>query len=219
MPDRRILVIDDDPFARTMLKSTLTAMGYEVVGEACSASEAISALATCSPTVALVDLDLGEGPTGIDVAHALRRRIPTIGIVMLSTYLDPRFLGSNQRELPDGSRYLVKNELSNEDLLSSALEDVLDEARESKSLLAVRRESIDLDKLTQQQIDVIRLIAAGHSNSEISKRMWLSEGGIEKIIARLIKQFDLKAGKEKNQRIAIAQLYYQMSGARSARNN
>lgn len=72
------------------------------------------------PAGAVLDLDLGEGPTGIDLAHGLRRLIPTLPIVMLTSYSDPLHAGLT-RELPTGVPYVVKSATSTADAISSAI--------------------------------------------------------------------------------------------------
>ncbi len=215
----RVLIIDDDIFALTMLRSILEKLNYKVVGEATSAAQAIEISHSAAPTIALVDLDLGEGPTGIDVANALRKLHPTIGIVMLSTYLDPRYLGSTQQELPGGSIYLVKGSIGDSQLLENALAMAVETERFTNSVnrLSEGAAQTPADSLSDQQLEVMRYISAGFSNAEIAKRIWISEAGIEKITARIIKQLGIKVGKEENQRIKISHSYHELTGAVRAR--
>ena len=120
-PLLRVLVVDDDSFTRTTLKSTLAALDCKVVAEADAAGAALRMVAKARPDVALLDLDLGEGPTGIDLAHALRRSLPEIGIVMLSAYEEPRLMGAGQQPLPERSLYLVKRTITDAEQLGRAL--------------------------------------------------------------------------------------------------
>ena len=81
----KVLIVDDDAFTRVTLTSTLRAFNCNIVGDAATAAAAIQAAQLEEPEIAVLDLDLGEGPTGIDLARTLRRDYPKIGIVMLST--------------------------------------------------------------------------------------------------------------------------------------
>jgi DNA-binding NarL/FixJ family response regulator len=72
-------------------------------------------------------------------------------------------------------------------------------------------------KLSDHQSDIMRLVAAGHSNVEIARRRSLTVPAVEKAVARLIRQLDLQAAPDTNQRVAIAQAYYRLTGAVSAR--
>ena len=60
----------------------------------------------------MLDLDLGVGASGIDVAIALREKNSKIGIVFLTTYKDPRLINSNMPSLPEGAIFLNKLEMN-----------------------------------------------------------------------------------------------------------
>jgi DNA-binding NarL/FixJ family response regulator len=76
-----------------------------------------------------------------------------------------------------------------------------------------------LQNLTDSQVEVMRLIAAGFSNSEIARRLVIEEASVEKAVMRLIRQLDVKAAREENQRVMIAQAYFALSGTRSVRRS
>ena len=63
----------------------------------------------------------------------------------------------------------------------------------------------------------MRLVSAGHSNAEIARLRVMSVSGVEKVIARLIRHFGIPSGKESSQRVLIAQAYFKLTGAVSAR--
>ena len=210
----RVLLVDDDPFTLMMLSRTLSAVGCDVVAEVSTAADAMRAAREHAPAAAVLDLDLGEGPTGIDLAHGLRNLDGRIGIVMLSTYEEPRLMGHRQQPLPEGSLYLVKKTVVDPEVLSRAIEMSIDPMADS-GRLAVGGAATS--KLSDNQIEIMRLVAAGHSNAEIARRQSLTVPAVEKAVARLIKQLDLQASNEQNQRVMIAQTYYRLTGAVSAR--
>jgi len=207
--DARVLLVDDDPFTRVMLRSTLVGLGFKSITDAASAREALSLASTSRPTVAILDLDLGEGPTGIDLAHALRRIAPFIGILLLSTYTDPRLIGSNQQELPGGAIYLVKRSITDDDILRKAIEAV---SSTNGDLQAFEVPEMREHSLSDSQIEVMRYIAAGLTNSEIATRLVIEEGSVEKAIARIIKQLGIKADRTQNQRVLISREYMKLIG-------
>ena len=213
----RVLIVDDDAFTRVTLTTTLRALGYTVVGDAESASVAIRTARRLAPNIAVLDLNLGPGPTGIDVAHALRGELPSIGIVMLSTYEEPRLVGHNLPELPAGSVYVVKRTITNPDVLLRARRMAVDEdAHTEATRFVLTAESGRLEGISDQQVEIMRLIAAGHTNAEIARRRNINEASVEKAVARLIKHFDIKSDKTQNQRVKIAQLYFELTGATTA---
>ena len=217
MPDRlRVMLVDDDPFTRMTLVTTLHSMEFMVVGDVATAKEALLIAAETRPDVAIVDLDLGEGPTGLDVAHRLREMFPKIGLVVLSTYEEPRLMGFNQHPLPDDALYLVKRTVVDPEILGKAIRMSVDHDFRQGILRVVPKDALGVT-LSDPQIDIMRLVAAGHSNAEIARRRSLTVPAVEKAIARLIKQLDLQASPDTNQRVAIAQAYFRLTGAVSAR--
>lgn len=202
-----VLVIDDDDFTRMALVAVVASLGYEVVGQGATVIQGMDAARASRIDVALVDLDLGEGPTGIDLAHGLRGLQPAIGILLLSSFADPRFIGKRSRPLPDGAEFLTKQDLGDPQVLGAALARVRGEGSGSE---APPRPSAQ--ELTESQIEMMRLISAGLSNAEIARRMWITEDGVNRAVTRLVKQLGLEVTKEKNPRVLIARAYADMAG-------
>lgn len=211
MARTRVMVVDDDDFTRSMLVTTLQMQDFDVVVESGSAAVAIKAAQMLKPDIALLDLDLGLGPNGIDLALALRRALPKIGIVMLTTFEDPRLLSPNMPMLPVGSIYLIKKETSKIDRLSNAIEEAISNANN-----LTKRDKLVMppkSELTDNQIEIMRLVANGHSNMQIAKMRGINEKSVEQTISRLAKELSLKSELDKNLRVQISRLYYQMTGA------
>lgn len=220
MPERgRVIIIDDDPFTRTMLRGTVSELGYEVAGDTGGASEAIALASQPNIAYAMVDLDLGDGPNGIDVAHGLRNVRPEIGIVMLSTYEEPRLLGGRYVALPQGAIYLVKKSILDAEILRKALELSVDSMMRTGALVVSPQTGRStLAKLTDLQLDIMRMVASGDSNAEIARKRTITVASVEKAIARITKQLGIQSSPEKNQRVLIAQTYHQFTGAVNVRD-
>ena len=201
------LVVDDDDFTRMALVAVVASLGYEVVGEGATVIQGMDVARATRLDVAVVDLDLGEGPTGIDLAHGLRGLQPAIGILVLSSFADPRFIGKRSRPLPDGAEFLTKQELGDPQVLGAALARVRGER--SASQAPPRPSTQDL---TESQIEIMRLISTGLSNAEIARRMWITEDGVNRAVTRLVKQLGLEVTKEKNARVLIARAYADLAG-------
>lgn len=210
------LVVDDDDFVRFLLVRTLGDLGFASVDDASSAADAMRLGQLRRPDLAILDLDLGTGPNGIDLAYGLRKAHPAIAIIILSSYSDPRLLGAN-REIPDGGIYLSKREVGDVDVLSNAINDVVETPRGRRS--GAPSANVAGRKLSDNQVEVMRLVAEGFSNAEIARRRFLTEAAVEKAIARLIKQLDLSPGKEDNSRVLITQAYYTLIGSTQVRRD
>lgn len=200
----RVLVVEDDGFTRLAISSALRMAGFEVMA-AESARDAVAKGMEFAPQAALLDLHLGSGPSGLDLARQLRRQDPKIGLVFLTSFSSPRLLTSNA-ELPKGARYLTKSSVQSPELLIRNLKD---------SILSLTDEaSFDskLAKLTDLQIETLRLVAAGYSNSEIAKRRFVTEQTVEKTITRASRVLGLGTSPDRNQRVRIAQLFLEETG-------
>lgn len=202
-----VLVVEDDSFTRMALVSTLRVAGIESIS-ASNAGEAYGASKTSAADCALIDLHLGLGPNGIELAHALRRLKPSMGIVFLTSYASPRLLGPRM-ELPLGSVYLNKSDVREASNLVDALK------KSVKRVVEKPEFQSRLEKLTDLQLETVRLVAEGYSNSEIARLRFVTEATIEKTISRVAKELGIDATPTQNQRIRIARAYLAESPSRS----
>ncbi len=206
----RVIVVEDDGFTRMLLCSQIRELGYEVVGDAESVSIGLAVARREQPDVAVIDLDLGRGPTGMDLAHALRRLAPDVGILMLSTYLDSRLIG-DERDLPGGAVYLVKRAVQDPAILDAGIKLARDRQHAAASGLLAKQ--VRLPRISGSQLEILRLVAEGHSNAEISRRRHLTEPSVGKAVARLVSQLGITKSTTDNQRVLIAQAYFRLAGA------
>lgn len=201
-----LLVVEDDEFTRLSLVGALRAEGYRVVGDTAYAGEAAELADRERPHVAILDLHLGEGPTGIDLARALRRDNPRIGIVILTSYEDPRMLGASMPDPPAGTQYLTKKSVGTIRVLHEAIRASLG----SRSVAPSRTAPSSMGDLTDTQLEVLRLIAEGFSNQHIAASRDVTLKSVEATIARIAKTLELPTGPEFNQRALLARAYFQL---------
>ena len=203
----KILIVDDDKFIRASLDSTLANSGFDISGSVSNAKDALAINGLDPADVALLDLDLGIGPTGFDIAHALRRTSPQIGIVFLTSYQDPRFASIHGVSAPKGSRYLVKSEIEN---IAQIISTILQTRHRpfNENVNHINR----FDKLTDLQIEVWREASEGLSSSEIAARRDISEKAVEAILARIYTFLGIKKEKTNNPRILLSNAFKKYSG-------
>jgi DNA-binding NarL/FixJ family response regulator len=118
----RVMLVEDDDFTRETIKSALLRSGIEVVHDAADPKSAITFAREELIDVAVVDYNLGPGPNGIDVAQALARIQPNLGFVLLTGFLNPELIQASMSALPEGSRYLLKQELQKIESLITEIE-------------------------------------------------------------------------------------------------
>jgi DNA-binding NarL/FixJ family response regulator len=203
----QVLIVDDDRFVRTALESALSNSGFEISGSVSSAKEALAVNASAQVDVALLDLDLGIGPTGFDLAQALRQVSPQMGIVFLTSFQDPRFASISGVAAPRGSRYLVKSEIEN---ITQVISTILQTKHRpfNENVNHINR----FEKLTDLQIEVWREVSEGLSSSEIATRRNISEKAVEAILARIYAFLEIKREKSNNPRILLANSFKKFSG-------
>lgn len=206
----RLMLVEDDAFTRATLGDALAAQNFTVCARVATAADALAAQKEFDPQVAVLDLDLGIGPTGIDVAIALRNKNPNLGLVFLTTYKDPRLIESNMPSLPEGSIYLSKREITSTAALAQQISIAMMRPLTRRTFPWTRNS--DLSTLTETQIDIMREIAKGLSTNEIAKSRGVSEQAIDKTISRISRQLNIPKNAETNQRVQIVRAYFESKG-------
>lgn len=205
----KLAIVEDEAFTRVTLSGTARALGFNVVIETESASKALSMATQNQPQVALIDLHLGAGPTGIDLAIALRSKLPNIGIVILSSFEDPRLLNPNLPTMPPRVQYVMKSEITH----ALKLKSIILASLNTDNAPPMREEQVSsVAKLSDTQIETLRLMALGLSNGEIAKRRFVTEKSVEISIARLAKKLQIEQTPSANQRVNIAKVYFRATG-------
>lgn len=214
----RVVVVEDDDFTRSTVISALQMQGLDVVGQAAAIGPAMKFVQVLIPDAVVVDLDLGSGPTGMDFAIAIRKNFPTMGIVILTTFEDPRLLHPKIPSPPIGTEYLVKRSVGDVELLSSAIEHAIKNVTRGNKISKKSPASPRLAGVTDSQLETMRLIAQGKSNKEIAKLRGVTEKSVEQTISRLMTQLKLPKSAASNQRVQISKLYFNLTGSKSARD-
>lgn len=208
MTSLRALVVEDDGLTRSSVAAALRLQGIDVVGEADSASTAVKVARDKNPDVAVLDLDLGAGPNGADIAIALRRMNPAIGIVVLTTYDSPRLLATEAPELPLRTVFLRKRDVQSVDDLLGAV----NRAMEPRNRAVVHTPGI-ADDFTDSQLHIMRAVADGLTNAEIARRRGVSERAVEQMMRRIAQKLELPGEQSSfNQRVQITRAYLEMTG-------
>ena len=203
----KVLVVEDDSFTRTTLCKALESEGFLTPDAAGNAADALSSWQKNKHQVVLADLDLGQGPSGVELAWRLRQLDHQIGIVFLTSFEDPRLHRQHRDSLPPGAIYLVKQELADLKEISKALKAALD------SSLSPSAPLLQTTSLSDVQIETLRLVAEGMSNSEIAKRRFVSEKAVEQTIKKIAEELGI-ASEGKNLRVLLANAYFKLTGGK-----
>jgi two-component system nitrate/nitrite response regulator NarL len=163
--NRKVLVVEDDALLRSLIASNLVANGF-IVETTDNAASARKIADDFDPDVALLDIELGNGPTGIDLALVLRKNMPEIDLVFLTHIPEPRVVGVDNRKIPKNAAYLAKDRITDPKMLSMAIDAAL-RGRAGREFRDDKRD-YPLAELSRSQLAVLQRVALGMSNTEIA---------------------------------------------------
>jgi DNA-binding NarL/FixJ family response regulator len=171
-PAVSLMIIEDHAVTRDGLRMMLEAVGFDVVGEAGAAEAAAIGFKTCKPDITLVDIRLGSGPDGIDVAVALRQIDPKCKIIMFAS--DALEADLHRARKAGACGFLVKTQPR-----ESIIQAILDAHRSDVCHPYDRAAATPLEPLTEREIDVLDELRRGLTSSEIGRILGLSEHTIK----------------------------------------
>ena len=200
MPESRVrlLLVDDHAVVRVGLAALLgTVAGFEVVGEAGTAAEAVEAARRCRPDVVLLDVRLPDG-SGVEACREIRAALPETQVVMLTTYADEDALIASV--MAGAAGYLLKE--SQPERLIEAVEraarggSLLDPGVTETVLNLIRRLGAHapddpLAGLSEQERKILPLIAEGKTNREIAGALYLSEHTVKSYVSNILQKLHL----------------------------
>lgn len=211
---RRVLVVEDEALLRDLIAKNLELAGFEVT-TAANAADARRAWKSVDPDAMVLDIELGEGPNGFDFADSVTKHSPDVGLVFLTNLPDPRFAGRKEREIAKSYAYLSKTKLASGAELIGALEAVLQERVTNEFRHNLKTDEA-LSKLSRRQIEVLRLMAEGHSNQQIADARGSSVRAVEGIISRIFDAMGLQSSALGNARVEAVAFYLRQT--RSTQN-
>lgn len=204
---RSAVVVDDEPLICSIIAEILEAEHW-TVSQASDALSAITAIKTTSAELIIADIDLGLGPTGIDVVQRARADNPDIGVVFITNLADPRITGKDWKTIPSDAAYIVKTAISSTTALRQAVTEALDGKK-----IAVRPEAVatTTERLSNTQIGVLKLVSEGLSNEDIAAARDTTVRAVERLLARMMAAADIAPGP--SARVQLARLYWdQLNG-------
>ena len=182
----RILSVDDHPLLRAGIGALIaTQPDMQLVGEASSGREAVQLHRDLNPDVTLMDLQMPD-MSGLDAIIAIKTENPTARIIVLTTYSGDALA---QRALKAGAQAYVLKSLVRTEMLNTIRVVYEGEKRIQADVAAeIAKHTADA-ALTTREIEVLRLVASGHANKEISARLSINEettkSHVKNILAKL----------------------------------
>jgi DNA-binding NarL/FixJ family response regulator len=216
MSRARVVVADDEVLLREGLASLLERSDFEVVGQAGDASELLELVREHTPDLVVVDIRMPPTGTteGLDAAQAIREELPDTGILVLSAHVEVEHA---MELLAAGRRigYVLKSRVTNVEEFLETLDrivaggSVVDPAL-VQELVNTRRTEDPLEGLSPREREVLALMAEGRSNAGIARRLWVTEGTVEKHIHSILAKLRLPETGDDHRRVLAALTYLQM---------
>jgi NarL family two-component system response regulator LiaR len=183
----RILVVDDHGVVRQGLRMFLSLdPEFQVVGEAADGAEAVALTRKLRPDVVLMDL-LMPGTDGIQATAAIRSQVPQTEVVALTSVLEDDAVIGAVRAGAIG--YLLKDAQPDElgrAIRAAAEGQVLLSPKAAARLIREVRAPEAPEKLTEREVDVLRLLAAGQSNKEIAHTLTIGEKTVKTHVSNIL---------------------------------
>lgn len=202
-----VVIVDDHRMTAFSLGDSLSSRGVEVTAIEHTASAAMEAVRKGPCQVLVTDLDLGLGPSGIDLAQQAKRVKPQLGIVVLTAYEDPKLYEPALPALAHGFVYVVKQQLTRADDLVASVELARDYAKGTK-----KPDDRPAFPLTASQARILRLVARGLSNQAIAHELSIELDSVNTAIKRLAKKLGIKRDSDSNVRVLLTQRFFDLIG-------
>lgn len=196
-----VLLVDDHPIVRAGLRSLFVGRtDVEIVGEAATGEEAIVLAQHLHPDVVLCDLRLGEGMDGIQTTAALRALDRPPAVIILTTFdRDAEILGAIEA---GAAGYLLKDVAP--EMIAAAIHRAATGHTVLSSVLTARVVEVMRSprvKLTERELEVLRLLDTGASNREIAKMLFVTEATVK---THLVHVFEKLGVSSRSRAIAAA---------------
>jgi len=210
----RAVIADDEALLREGLARLLADAGVDVVGDAGDAYGLLRLVERARPDVAIVDIKMPPTHTdeGLIAAQEIRSTHPEVGVLVLSHYLESHYAMRLLEEHPQRSGYLLKERVKDVSVLVDALERigegecVLDPTIVAR-LVGRPREQSPLDELTAREREVLALIAEGHSNDGICRKLFLSPKTVETHVRHILLKLGIGETQDYHRRVLAVLAY------------
>ncbi len=210
----RIVIADDAVLLREGATRLLQDAGFEVVAQAGDADDLLRKVRAHRPDVAIIDVRMPPDNTddGLRAALTIREELPEVAIVLLSQYVEDRYLARLLARGAGGVGYLLKNRVADVERLTEAVERVADggsvlDPEVVTQMLGRSRDEGPLDSLTAREREVLSLMAEGRTNRSIAGELFVSERAVERHVTSIFAKLDLPATEQDHRRVLAVLAY------------
>jgi serine/threonine-protein kinase PknK len=203
----RVALADDDVLLREGLASLLERSGFDVVARCGTAPELLAFVREHRPDLVIVDIRMppDHATEGLDAARVIRAELPGTAILVLSAHVEVEqamdLLAGGER-----SGYLLKSRITDVDDFLETVQRIVKGAAVVdpalvQELIAARRVDDPLEVLSPREREVLSLMAEGRSNGGIARRLWVTEGTVEKHVRSILMKLRLPETDDDHRRV------------------
>jgi DNA-binding NarL/FixJ family response regulator len=204
----RVIVGEDEPILREGIVHVLTRSGMDVVSAAGDATELTSKARAYRPDVVVTDIQMPPDHTddGLRAALAIRATDPSVGVLVLSQFLEDRYAFDLVVNGAEGVGYLLKEKVGDVGMFTDAVRRVaaggsaLDPDVVAR-LVDRKRKNGPLDALTPKEREVLSLIAEGRSNTSVAEELVVTVAAVERHITSIFDKLGLRDAPGQNRRV------------------
>jgi DNA-binding NarL/FixJ family response regulator len=214
----RVVVGEDQPIVREGIVHVLQDSGFEVVGTAENARDLVRITRAQRPDVVVTDIQMPPDNTddGLRAALEIRATVPSVGVLVLSQFLEDRYAMDLVADSAEGVGYLLKENISDLRMFTEAVRRVasggsaLDPAVVAR-LVGRKRKAGPLDNLTPRERDVLALVAEGRSNAGVAQELVVSVAAVERHVTGIFDKLGLHQSPEQHRRVLAVLKYLRAS--------
>ena len=210
----RVVIADDAVLLREGAARLLEDAGCEVVAQAGDADDLLRKVRAHKPDVAIIDVRMPprNEDDGLRAALTIRDELPDVGILLLSQYVEDRYLAQLLAQGAEGVGYLLKDRIAEVERLSEAVQRVAAggsalDPEVVAQMLGRAREEGPLDALTGREREVLKLMAEGRTNRAIAAELFVSERAVERHVTSIFTKLGLPTTEQDHRRVLAVLAY------------
>jgi len=214
----RVVVGEDQPIVREGIVHVLQDSGFEVVGTAENARDLVRITGAQHPDVVVTDIQMPPDNTddGLRAALEIRATLPSVGVLVLSQFLEDRYAMDLVADSAEGVGYLLKENISDLRMFTEAVRRVASggsalDPNVVARLVGRKRKAGPLDNLTPRERDVLALIAEGRSNAGVAQELVVSVAAVERHVTSIFDKLGLHQSPEQHRRVLAVLKYLRAS--------
>jgi DNA-binding NarL/FixJ family response regulator len=218
----RVTIGEDDVLLREGITRILGDAGLDVVASVGDAEELVRRTLAHRPDVVIVDVQMPprNEDDGLQAAVELRRRLPQIGVLILSQYCEPAFAVRLIGDRPEGVGYLLKERVGDVATFTDAISRIASggsalDAEVIRRMMGHRAPGDPLYSLSPRELAVLAVMAEGKSNLGIAQTLLISRAAVEKHVTAIFRKLPMTPVSTEHRRVQAVLTFLRQQDSRA----